>query len=223
MNRIIVAAPPIYGETMPLVQIAQSLAERGHDVIVLAGSRFEHAVTSSGVAFRPLVGAADYDDRSLGEIFPERSRLSAGPEQLNFDWCRLFADPLPTQHAILQELLSEDAGQCLVANSLFLGAWPSALGAPGLRPRRWLGVGANPVALSSRDTTFFGPVAVPSGHDQHAANHRANHAFDEAMRPTQRTPAESAEQAGHHWAAAHFYRCRLHAAGCVRGSDSAGV
>jgi len=56
---------------MPLVQIAQSLVARGHDVIMLAGSRFEHAVTSSGVAFRPLVGMADYDEREIGEIFPD--------------------------------------------------------------------------------------------------------------------------------------------------------
>lgn len=183
MSKIIVAAPPIAGELAPLLELARGLAGRGHQITVLTGSRFRDEVEGSGLAFRPLAGGADFDDRLFGEL-TERAELAPGPEQLNFDWVHAFVNPLPDQHAALQELLEQDPDQYLICNALFLGAVPSALGAPGRRPRRWVAVSAVPVALASRDTTFFGPVPVGPGEDAAAANLAANAEFAGAMQPT---------------------------------------
>lgn len=184
MSKIIVAAPPITGELAPLLELARKLVGRGHDITVLTGSRFRAAVEGRGLAFSPLPGGADFDDRLFGDL-PGRAELAPGPEQLNFDWVHAFVDPMPEQHAALQDLLAEDPDQYLVCNALFLGAVPTALGVPGLRPRRWVAVSAVPLALSSDDTTFFGPVPVAPGEDQKAANRSANAGFMQAMQPTQ--------------------------------------
>lgn len=184
MANIIVAAPPFTGELAPLIELGRGLARRGHGVTVLTGSRFREAVEGVGLAFAPLGGGADFDDRQYGDG-TERNELTPGPEQLNFDWIHGFVEPMPDQHAALQELLERDPDQYLICNALFLGAAPAAMGVPGLRPRRWVAVSVVPLALGSDDTTFFGPVTVGPGEDGKAANRAANAAFAQAMLPTQ--------------------------------------
>ncbi|MFD5749442.1 nucleotide disphospho-sugar-binding domain-containing protein [Streptomyces sp. NPDC127033] len=184
MAKIIVAAPPITGELTPLLQLARGLAGRGHRITVVTGSRFRSDVEDAGLTFVPVTGAADFDDRLLDQD-PERMKLAPGPEMLNYDWMHYFVTPMPDQHAVLQRLLEQDPDQYLIANAVWLGALPTAVGAPGLRPRRWVGVTAVPLALSSDDTTFFGPVPVGPGDNQKAANRAANAQFAAMMQPTQ--------------------------------------
>jgi UDP:flavonoid glycosyltransferase YjiC (YdhE family) len=183
LAKIIVAALPIPGEFTPLLQISRGLAARGHQVTMLTGSGFRSAVERAGLAFAPLTGSADYDFRQLTSD-PERVALPPGPPQFNHDWVRLFINPMPDEHAALQDLLRRDPGQYLIANTQFLGAWPTRQGAPGLRPPRWLAVSAIPLFLSSEDTTFFGPVPVGPGEDSKAANRAVHAEFAAAMRPT---------------------------------------
>lgn len=184
MAKIIIAAPPITGELSPLLELGRGLSGRGHRITVVTGSRFRAEVEDAGLGFAPVTSAADFDDRLIGED-PERAKLAPGPEMLNYDWIHTFVTPLPDQHAVLQRLLEQDPDQYLICNVLWLGAFPAALGAPGLRPRRWIAVTATPLALSSDDTTFFGPVPSGPGEDQKAANRAANTQFATAMQPTQ--------------------------------------
>ncbi|MFJ8002108.1 nucleotide disphospho-sugar-binding domain-containing protein [Streptomyces sp. NPDC096310] len=184
MAKIIVAALPITGELAPLLQLARGLAGRGHQITVVTGSRFRADAENAGLAFTPVTGAADFDDRLLDRD-PERLKLTPGPEMLNYDWKHAFVAPIPDQYAVLQRLLEQDPDQYLISNALWLGALPTALGAPGLRPRRWVAVTAVPLALSSDDTTFFGPVPVEPGGDQKAANRAANEQFAMMMQPAQ--------------------------------------
>ncbi|WNV85606.1 nucleotide disphospho-sugar-binding domain-containing protein [Umezawaea sp. Da 62-37] len=184
MAKIIVAAPPIPGELAPLLQLGVDLAARGHRITVLTGSRFRSAVENAGLAFVPLSGAADYDIAEHA-VMPERLAAAPGPEQLNIDWINAFVNPMPDQHTALQELLAEDPDQYLLCNVLFLGMLPPVMGVPGRKPLRWVGVSAVVMALSSDDTTFFGPVPVGPGEDQVAANRAANAGFTAAMCPTQ--------------------------------------
>jgi UDP:flavonoid glycosyltransferase YjiC (YdhE family) len=184
MAKIIVAAPPITGELSPLLALAEGLAGRGHQVTVVTGSRFRTRVENAGLAFAPVTGPADFDDRLIGDD-PERAKLTPGPEMLNYDWIHAFVNPMPEQHAVLQQLLEQDPDQYLIGNALWLGAFPTAMGTPGLRPRRWIAVTAVPLALSSDDTTFFGPASAGSGDDQKAANRAANAQFAMMMQPTQ--------------------------------------
>ena len=195
MAKIIIGALPITGELSPLLQLARGLAGRGHQVTVVTGSQFRPRVEDLGLAFTPVAGLADFGARLLGED-PERARLAPGPEMLNYDCIRNFVDPMPELHAVLQHLLEQDPGQYLISNVQWLGALPTALGAPGLRPLKWVAVSAIPLFLSSDDTTFFGPIPAGPGEDGKAANRAANAQFAMAMQPTQDRLAEVLESLG---------------------------
>jgi UDP:flavonoid glycosyltransferase YjiC (YdhE family) len=167
------------GEFAPLFEIARGLMARGHQVTVLTGSGFRSSVERAGLSFAPLTGTADFDPRSV-HAQPARAALPPGPAQLSWDLVNVFINRMPDQHAALQELLHREPGQYLVANTLFLGAWPAWLGAPGARPARWVAASAVPLALSSEDTTFLGPVPVGPGEDPKIANRAANALFESA-------------------------------------------
>lgn len=166
------------------MQLAGALAARGHDITVLTGAAFRGRVQDAGLRFAPLAGEADYDI-GLFAGSSERAALAAGPDQLNFDWIHLFANPMPDEHRALQDLLEQDPDQYLICNLLFLGALPVKLGVPGRSPRGWTAVSIVGVALSSDDSTYFGPAPVGPGEDQAAANRATNAQFAAAFQPTQ--------------------------------------
>lgn len=150
---------------------------------MLTGSGFRSAVEQAGLAFVPLTGAADYDVRELIEA-RDRAALPPGPPQFNFEWINIFVNPMPAQHADLQRLLGEDPDQYLVANAVFLGAWPARQGAPGRRPLRWIAVSALPVVMSSEDSTVLGPVPAGPGEDPKAVTRAIFAQFAAAVQPT---------------------------------------
>ena len=183
MSSIIVAAPPVTGELQPLLQIAASLVDRGHAVTVLTGSRFGPQVAATGSRFVALTGAADFDDRRMIETFPEAATVAPGPDQLNFVF-GLMADAIPDEHRLLQAMLDADPEALLITNSVFLGHWAVALGAPGRRPPRWLAIGCNPLALPSADTTPMGPLPSGPDGDARTANRAANAQYLAAVEPS---------------------------------------
>ncbi|MFC3890900.1 nucleotide disphospho-sugar-binding domain-containing protein [Lentzea rhizosphaerae] len=173
MSRVVVAASPLAGHTFPMIQIAGELVTAGHDVTFVGGERFADHVAQVGATLRPLTGKAAYDDRRMAEFFPERFTLSPGPEMLTWDISHVFGDAIPDQHALIQELLTEDPDAVVVAELMFLGGLPSLHGA-GVRPRRWIGVGISPLYYPSDDTTPFGPAPVAPGTEQVEANRAMN-------------------------------------------------
>jgi UDP:flavonoid glycosyltransferase YjiC (YdhE family) len=182
MAKIILAAPPIPGELRPLLAIGRALTARGHQITVLTGAALEDTVRKAGLTFAAMTGDADYDTAELGSRPASRA---AGPGHIDHDWEHAFARPMPEEHRALQGLLEADPDQHLIANVLFLGAWPTRLGAPGRRPRRWIAVSVVGFAYPSVDTTYFGPVPVFPGQDQRAANVAANARFVASMRPNE--------------------------------------
>jgi UDP:flavonoid glycosyltransferase YjiC (YdhE family) len=184
MSEIIVAATPLTGHVMPLLAIARGLVERGHDVTVLTGSKFRPQATSTGARVVGLSGVADYDDADMNIAFPGREQTVPGPDQLNFDLKHLFADVIPAQHAALQELLAE-GDRSLVCDTYFLGAWPVLLGAPGIRPRRTIGVGISILTHLRDTTTLMGPIPGLEGEAARTAHREANAQFRAAFAPAQ--------------------------------------
>jgi len=184
MSSVIVAAPAIWGELAPLLRIGAHLVGRGHEVTVITGSRFADQVQSTGAAFLPLVGAADYDDRALNSDYPVRSTLPPGPPQLDFDLRHVFVDAMPVQHRALQTLLAQRPDSILIANSGFTGPWAVALGAPGRKPARWIAIGCNPVTLGTPQATIFGPVPGPDGQVDLIATEQQNDVIRAALEPS---------------------------------------
>ena len=180
---VIVAGLPFEGELTPMLGVARGLIARGHGVTVLTGSRFSEKVVGLGARFAALAGLADFDDRRLWETFPQAKTVRPGAEQLNFLF-GIAAATTSDQYRGIQQLLAESPLAVLITNSVSLGHWPVALGAPGRQPRRWIAVGANPLTLPSVDTTPFGPAAVALGGDARAANLAGWRDFDAMLEPS---------------------------------------
>jgi UDP:flavonoid glycosyltransferase YjiC (YdhE family) len=184
MSKIIVAATPLTGHVTPLLAIARGLVERGHDVTMLTGSKFRPQAASTGARVVDLSGMADFDDADMNAAFPGRGAAAPGPDQLNFDLEHVFADVIPAQHAALQELLA-DGEESLVFDAYFLGAWPVLLGAPGIRPRRSIGVGISVLTQLGDTTTLMGPIPGLDGEAARAAHREANAFLRAALAPGQ--------------------------------------
>ena len=84
MATYLICSTPVLGHVAPMLGIGQHLVSRGHRVIVLTGSRFADQVTSLGIEFRALSGAADFDDRDLDSSLPDRVKYR-GFAQMQYD------------------------------------------------------------------------------------------------------------------------------------------
>jgi UDP:flavonoid glycosyltransferase YjiC (YdhE family) len=76
------------------------------------------------------------------------------------DLRRIFLGPLPGQFTGLTEILSDFAADVIVADTMFLGAFPFALQPRSLRPAV-VCIGVLPLAMTSRDTAPFGVALQP--------------------------------------------------------------
>ncbi|MGB3438620.1 MAG: glycosyltransferase [Actinophytocola sp.] len=196
MVSVIVAAPPVFGETVPLLELAASLVRRGHSVTALLGSRFAGSARAVGAHFVRLPDGADYDDRVLLGANPERLALPPGPEQYNWDLVNVFLNGMKGQHEALQRLLDEDPGAALLSNSLFCGAWPVMLGAPGRRPRKWVSVVAAAITAEDDATTVFGPIPGLTGEEAVTAHRAANAEFHAMLEPARRAAQDRLTEIG---------------------------
>jgi UDP:flavonoid glycosyltransferase YjiC (YdhE family) len=180
---VIVAATPLTGHTRPMLSLARGLIAAERRVTVVAASRFADDARATGADFVPLTGLADYDDRRLAHDHPQRAQLPPGPAQLDYDQRHLFGDTIPDQNTVLQILLKAEPAAVVLHDATFLGDFPQLLGAPGIRPRRSVGVGVNPVALPGRELTAFGPPPPIEGMDVRGVAAKLNAEMDTAFEP----------------------------------------
>ncbi|MFI2379110.1 nucleotide disphospho-sugar-binding domain-containing protein [Streptomyces sp. NPDC018964] len=165
---VVLAATPLTGHVRPVLNLARHLVAAGRQVTVVSGSRFARQAEAAGAAFVPLAGPADFDDRRLGELQPWLHELPPGPAFLEamFGW---FTDMAPTQNAVLQEVLAQQPDAAVIHEAAFYGTWPQLLGAPGIRPRRTVGLGIFPLTLSGAELTMMGPPPPRAGLDVRGA------------------------------------------------------
>ncbi|MFJ8150291.1 nucleotide disphospho-sugar-binding domain-containing protein [Streptomyces sp. NPDC096048] len=161
---IVLAATPLTGHVRSILNLARHLVAAGRQVTVLSGSRFARQTDAAGAAFIPLAGPADFDDRRLGELQPWLHELPPGPASLEamFGW---FTNMAPAQNAVLQEVLAQQPDTAVIHEAAFYGTWPQLLGAPGIRPRRTVGLGIFPLPLSGAELTMMGPPPSRAGLD----------------------------------------------------------
>ena len=151
---VLMCVTPMAGHFEPLHIIAKDLVTRGYDVTFLTGSAYRASVEKLGADFVPLTGRANFSDQTLDEHFPERKSLPEGPPRIVYDIKELLVTPIPFQHESIQSFLRDAKARnpsrpiVLMADTGFLGALPSILGAPGLRPSGTITVGVCPLFLS---------------------------------------------------------------------------
>jgi UDP:flavonoid glycosyltransferase YjiC (YdhE family) len=139
--------------------VARRLVADGHDVIFFTTEHYRQRAEATGAHFVPL--AAQDDAHDLMVANPEREASSKrGVHGVKDDLRRIFIGPLPGQCRDLRAILDHDAIDCIVVDSMFLGALPLALGPRRERPGLAC-VGVMPYASNSRDTAPFGVAFQP--------------------------------------------------------------
>ena len=152
---VLLCASSIYGHVMPIRAIARGLIARGYDITFVTGSDYKQAIESVGATFVSLTGAADLTQANIDKW--RRINKSISPPSLDEQLCRAFIDVIPSQHQAIQKGLesiqekARGAKIVVVFEGQFNGVLPGILGASGIRPAGYIGVGVIPVHLSSID------------------------------------------------------------------------
>ncbi|MGI5458526.1 glycosyltransferase [Streptomyces sp. CA-249302] len=161
MTLIIAAATPFHGHVQPVLAVASDLVRRGHEVVVLTGSRFAEDVRAAGAQHVSLPPAADFDDRRLELYFPDRAAFPTGPAQLDYDMKHVFGDPTAAQYRALRTLLERRyPASVVISDPLFLGTTALTLSAPPGRRPVTVGLGITMPTLLSEDAPPIG-LAMP--------------------------------------------------------------
>ena len=169
---VLICATPVYGHVMPLRAVARELIARGYNVTFLTGGDYRQSIEGIGATFVSLKGESDLSEELI-EHFHGLIRSDHPPSQDEIN--QHFAiDVLPSQHEGIQEGLktiletAPDKKVVVVFEGAFKGVLPGILGAPGIRPAGYIGVGIIPVTLSSIDLKpipggGFYPDSSPEG------------------------------------------------------------
>ena len=101
MSRFMVTAMPFTGHVMPMLAVAETLVERGHEVRMYTGAAFRDAVEDIGAGFVGWRSAPDFDEHDLPATFP-RLVGKRGVAQLLTNVVDLFIETASWQVADLE-------------------------------------------------------------------------------------------------------------------------
>ncbi len=153
-RRFLLCTTPALGHTVPLLAVARRLVEQGHEVAFYTTPHYEERVVATGAEFLPIEAAFDAHD--LMVVNPEREASSKrGVGGLKDDLRRIFVGPVPGQARDIATILEAYDADCIVVDSMFLGALPLGLRSRAERPALAC-VGVMPYSQPSRDTAPFG-------------------------------------------------------------------
>jgi MGT family glycosyltransferase len=158
-RRFLLCATPAQGHAVPLLAIAGRLVADGHQVVFFTTEHYRDRVTATGAEFVPL--APECDAHNLMVANTDREATSRrGLRGVKADLREIFLGPMPGQFAGLSGILRDFAADVIIADTMFLGAFPVALRARALRPAV-VCIGVLPLAVTSRDTAPFGAALQP--------------------------------------------------------------
>jgi UDP:flavonoid glycosyltransferase YjiC (YdhE family) len=158
-RRFLLCATPAQGHAVPLLAIAGRLVDDGHQVVFFTTEHYRDRVMATGAGFVPL--APECDAHDLMVVNPDREAASRrGLRGVKADLREIFLDPSPGQFAGVSAILRDFAAEVIVADTMFVGAFPFALGPRALRPAV-VCIGVLPLAVTSRDTAPFGAALQP--------------------------------------------------------------
>ncbi len=160
-RRYLLCTTPALGHTVPLLAVARRLVEQGDEVAFYTTPHYEERVEATGAQFLPFEQAFDAHD--LMVVNPEReASAKRGVSGVKDDLRRIFVGPVPGQARDIRTILEAYTADCIVVDTMFLGAIPLALGPRADRPALAC-VGVMPLSQPSRDTAPFG-IGMQPGH-----------------------------------------------------------
>ena len=127
-RRFVLCTTPAQGHTAPLVALARRLVDDGHEVVFFTTEHYRDSVEGTGARFVPFADEDDAHDLMVAN--PERESSSKrGVGGVKDDLRRIFIGPLPGQSRDLRAILDDFDADCIVVDSMFLGALPNVNGA----------------------------------------------------------------------------------------------
>jgi MGT family glycosyltransferase len=195
-RRYLLCSTPALGHTVPLLALARRLVDDGHAVAFFTTAHYGERVKATGASFMPFAEA--YDAHDLMVVNPDRESASKrGVRGVKDDLRRIFIGPIPGQARDIRAILKHWPADCIVVDSMFLGALPLALGPASERPALAC-VGVMPYPSRSRDTAPFGVALQPgSGPLSRLRNAALNWATEHvALRDVQRFARHCLAEAG---------------------------
>lgn len=131
--KIIIASTPIAGHLNPMLGLARTLVEDGHECVVYTGTTLLDRVTAVGAGFEPLPPEVDFDLRDVDRCFPARRGL-VGADLVLHDFGKVFLRSMAPQYRGLVSLLERFPADMIVAEHLFYGVVPLLLDDARERP-----------------------------------------------------------------------------------------
>ncbi len=158
-RRFVLRSTPLQGHTVPLLALAERLVHDGHEVVFFTTAHYRDRVIATGAGFVPFDPAHDTYDLMVDN--PARAvSTRRGVRGVKKDLREIFIGPIPDQFRELRGIVDGFAADCIVMDSMFLGALPYALGPRVERPTLAC-IGTMPYAAGSRDTAPFGTALQP--------------------------------------------------------------
>ena len=170
-RRFVLCATPAQGHAAPLLALAARLVGDGHDVVFFTTPHYRDRVLATGASLVPF--APEYDAHDLMVANPDRESSSTrGVRGVKADLRQIFIGPITGQHRDLCALLGDSPADCIVFDTMFLGALPLAFDPPGTRPVLAC-IGVMPYASNSCDTAPFGVGLQPGTSTWHRVRNRS--------------------------------------------------
>jgi MGT family glycosyltransferase len=148
---------PFSSHIEPVLPLARTLVERGHDVRWYAGRLFQARVEATGARYLPVEHAPDFDERELEQVYPQLKGLKALARSttLMMDVCLAAG---PAQADDLEQVLRDWPADVILSEPAFAGAAiiSHKHGIP------WAALNLLPMPLDSRDTAPFGLSLLPA-------------------------------------------------------------
>ncbi|KAK4215592.1 hypothetical protein QBC37DRAFT_386174 [Rhypophila decipiens] len=174
---LILTCTPGKGHVHPISTIAKALIQAGYPLTVVSSSHYRPTFTSLGARYVAIQGYGDYWDGDRDAKWPQHALLAPGsPEQfayaLEHSFFRVIPDQLRAVQTAISQLRTESPTSPIIVlnESASVGALPLMRSCDGPKPDGMIGIGINPVSLSSRDVPPFGPgLPLPRNDEDRAA------------------------------------------------------
>ncbi|QPH11449.1 hypothetical protein C2857_003206 [Epichloe festucae Fl1] len=164
---VVLTSTPGAGHANPIKSIARALVRDGYQVTVVSANAYRVHFKDAGCSYVAIQGYGDYADEDRDRKWPERVAMPPGPEQFAWTIEQSFVKVIPDQLAAVQKAITKLRERhpgmpvVLLNESAFLGSLPLMRGARGVKPDGFIGIGVNPISLSSVDTAPFGTGLPP--------------------------------------------------------------
>ncbi|KAF5020197.1 hypothetical protein F66182_7762 [Fusarium sp. NRRL 66182] len=172
---LVMTCTPGAGHVNPITTIAKALMLDGYQVTAVCASGYRKRFEDIGCSYVAIQGYGDYVDEDRDAKWPEREKMQPGPEQLVWTLEQSFIKVIPDQLAAVQKAITkvreEYPGRPVVVlnESAFAGSLPLLRGARGVKPDGFIGIGINPISITSVDTPPFNSgLPLPTSPEQRA-------------------------------------------------------